>query len=367
MWHHVLVNRVIDYSALLYPVPREQVEAFKAASKAAGKPWAAVNVGNLIAVVFAVIFVGGFIMVFALGFMSMAVGSMSEGGNPVGIVFTVFPAVFVAGFVGLAVVAVRAVIRGGNWETWLRLDAFARANGMNFSPRDKNPQYPGAIFNIGDTRLVTNHLTSATDRFLDIGNYQYSTGSGKSRSTHYWGFMALHLDRRLPNMVLDSKANNGLFGGTNLPAYFDKKQILSLEGNFNEYFTLYCPREYERDALYVFTPDLMALLIDNAAPFDVEIVDDWMFVYSATKFPSTAPGLYQRLFQIVDTVGAKTLAQTDRYVDEKVGDFAANFVAPQGQRLKRGWSVGAVIALVVFFAIWGLPQLLAIVGAFSGR
>ena len=359
------MNRVVDYSALLYPIPPEQVQAFKARAKASGAPWAQVNVGQVIAVVFLAFVVGGMVLAFAGAIGSVAVTSMQDGANPVGIAFTLFPALFVAAFVVGVIFVIRAIVRGRNWENWLRLETFAKANGMNFSPRDANPQYPGAIFNQGDTRLVTNHLTSASDRFLDIGNYQYSTGSGKSRSTHNWGFMALHLDRKLPNMVLDSKANNGLFGGTNLPAYFDKKQILSLEGNFNEFFTLYCPREYERDALYVFTPDLMALLIDNAAPYDVEIVDDWMFVYSAQPFPSTAPGLYQRLFQIVDTVGAKTLAQTDRYVDEKVGNFAANFVAPQGQRLKRGFSVGAVIFIVVFLALWGLPQLIGFFSLFA--
>ncbi len=359
------MNRVVDYSALLYPVPREQVDAFKARAKASGAPWAQVNVVQVVAVVFLGLVIGGIVLAFSGTFMGIALSSMEDGANPVGIAFTLFPALFIAAFIAGTALLIRSIIRGRNWEAWLRLDTFAKANGMTFSPSDANPQYPGAIFNLGDTRLVTNHLTSATDRFLDIGNYQYSTGSGKSRSTHNWGFMALHLDRKLPNMVLDSKANNGLFGGTNLPAYFDKKQILSLEGNFNEYFTLYCPREYERDALYVFTPDLMALLIDNAAPFDVEIVDDWMFVYSATPFPSTAPGVYQRLFQIVDTVGAKTLAQTDRYVDEKVGDFGANFVAPQGQRLKRGFSVGAVIFIVVFLAIWGLPQLIGFFSLFA--
>ena len=359
------MNRVIDYSALLYPVPREQVEAFKAASKAAGKPWASVPVGQIVGLVVAGVIFGSMILGFCVMFIGISVTSMQNGANPVGIIGALFPALFIGGLALAVVAIVRSVLKGRNWETWLRLETFAKANGLKFSPSDSNPQYPGAIFNQGDSRLVTNHLTSATDRFLDIGNYQYSTGSGKSRSTHNWGFMALHLDRKLPNMVLDSKANNGLFGGTNLPAYFDKKQILSLEGNFNEYFTLYCPREYERDALYVFTPDLMALLIDNAAPFDVEIVDDWMFVYSATPFPSTAPGVYQRLFQIVDTVGAKTLAQTDRYVDEKVGVFEANFVAPQGQRLKRGFSVGAVIFVVVFLALWGLPQLIGFFSLFA--
>lgn len=33
------------------------------------------------------------------------------------------------------------------------------------------------------------------------------------------------------------------------------------------------------DALYLFTPDIMARFIDNAAQLDVEIVDDWLFLY----------------------------------------------------------------------------------------
>lgn len=365
MCQHDAVNRVVDYSALLYPVPREQVDAFKAASKAAGKPWAMVSVSQIIGAILVIFFMGTLLLAGGVIFISLGVSSLNSGGDAAGIVVTLIAALFLAGLGALAFFMIRAIVRGGSWETWLRLDTFARANGMAFSPSDPNPQYPGAIFNQGDSRVALNHLSSTTDRFLDIGNFRYMTGGGKSRTTHNWGFMALQLDRRLPNMVLDSKANNGLFGGTNLPAYFDKKQILSLEGNFNEYFTLYCPQQYERDALYVFTPDLMALLIDNAAPFDVEIVDDWMFVYSATPFPSTAPGVYQRLFRIVDTVGAKTLTQTDRYVDQNIGDFAANVVAPHGQRLKRGWSVGALITIGIFLLLWGLPQLIAFLGLFA--
>ena len=184
--------------------------------------------------------------------------------------------------------------------------------------------------------------------------------------------MALQLDRALPHMVLDSTANNGIFG-SNLPATFNKDQVLHLEGDFDKHFTLYCPKEYERDALYVFTPDLMALLIDAvsiqaSSPFDVEIIDKWMFVYSSAAFDLRQPALHQRLLGIVDTVGAKTLSQTDRYRDERVGDFTANIVAPQGQRLKRGVSVGAIIALVVFVVLWGWPMFGGLIASlFSGR
>jgi hypothetical protein len=150
-------------------------------------------------------------------------------------------------------------------------------------------------------------------------------------------------------MVLDSRSNNGFFG-TNLPESFGRNQVLSLEGDFDRHFTLYAPKEYERDALYLFTPDLMALLIDEASPFDVEIVDDWMFIYSARPFDSLQPASYQRLFSIMATVGAKTLSQSARYSDERA--IAPGMIAPQGARLRRGVSVLSVVAVTGIGAYW---------------
>lgn len=344
------MNRTIDYSALVDPVSKEQIRSFKAVAKQRG--WGSLNVAStIIAVVVGTFVVSIFFSVFS-GFVALGVRTMSESPNPVSIVSTVFPFVVLFLFLGVGIwMAVRA-FGSHRWESWFRLDSFATANGFVFSPRDVAPSYPGAIFNQGHSREALNHIRSSDGRFIDIGNYKYVTGSGKNSTTHDWGFMAFRLDRSLPHIVLDARANNGLFGGTNLPAFFAKEQKLSLEGNFNEYFTLYCPSGYERDALYVFTPDLMALLIDEAAPFDVEIIDQWMFVYSATRFDTSSPATFQRLFRILDTVGAKTLDQTERYADDRVGNPALNLVAPQGKRLRKGIPVGAVIMTVAIVGFW---------------
>jgi hypothetical protein len=339
----------IDFAPLTQPVPESEVQAFKAQAKASGAVWASWQPAQLVGalVVFPFLLVFGVLgLTFAQNFISRAITAQN-------IVATVAPLLFSLGVVLLiAFGVVKGIGAAGNkWELWTRMDRFARANGMTFSPLDPDPTYPGAIFQLGNARQAVDHLRSATGRFFDLGNYRYTTGSGKNRTTHSWGFMAFNLDRKLPNMVLDSKANNSFFG-TNLPAAFDRGQILSLEGNFDQYFTLYCPKEYERDALYVFTPDLMALLIDEAAPFDVEIIDDWMFVYSSATFRTGDANIYARLFRIIDTVGAKALTQTDRYLDERVGDFTANIVAPQGARLKRGVSVSAIVVGVVIVGMW---------------
>ena len=253
----------------------------------------------------------------------------------------------------------------GRWRRWMRLEAFAQANGMLFSPRSAAPAYPGAIFGIGHSRHSQEHLRTAQGRFADYGSYAYTTGSGKSRRIVRWGFLALALDRALPHMVLDSVANDRALG-SNLPVAFFRSQRLSLEGDFDRHFRLYCPKEYERDALYVFTPDLMALLVDEAAPFDVEIIDRWMLVYSPVPFDMADPAVHVRMRRIVDTVGAKTLDRAERYADERAtgsaGGVAPDEVAPQGRRLQRGWRVAGLVAagvmLVVFLLLRLLPGLL---------
>ena len=341
----------MDYSAFFTPTTPEELAAFTAVGKERMLGVSTSSITNVV-----VLAVVGIFGLFFGGSTLIAVFSAvnaSDGLNPVAIGGLIFCVVALAGIVWGGIVIVRANGRS-KWERWMRLTRFAEANGLIFSPRDDNPNYVGSIFQDGHTRTVVEHLRSAEGRFLDLGNYEYVTGSGKNRATHKWGFVAFNLDRSLPHMVLDARANNGLFGSSNLPTTFNKNQVLSLEGDFDQHFTLYCPREYERDALYVFTPDLMALLIDEAAPYDVEIIDNWMFVYSRMPFKLSDPHVLQRLFRILDTVGQKTLTQTDFYADERIGDRTINMVAPQGQRLKRGFSVVTAILVVVFVVFWAL-------------
>jgi hypothetical protein len=353
--------RTIDYSALASTVTKQDVAAYRA-ELAKVKPnygsgsWVALIIVGVVGVMMASI------LITTLGTISASLARNSTGGLSALIVL-LLPVIVVGVVVAGAVLLVR-YLSAKRFERFVRLDRFAKANGLIFSPADPNPQYPGAIFGLGRARSAYEHFRSASGRFLDFGNYKYTTGSGKNSTTHTWGFMALELDRALPHMVLDSLANN--FIGTNLPATFTKDQVLSLEGDFNRYFTLYCPKQYERDALYVFTPDLMALCIDNAAPFDIEIVDKWLFVYSAAPFDMSTGSIYQRLFGIVDTIGAKTLSQTDRYSDERVANFTANYVAPQGARLKRGVPVAAIVIGAVVLGFWLIPQIAGFILA-TGR
>lgn len=344
------MDRTIDYTPLFVPVTRDEVAQFRATQASTAALGASGQLSHIVgwvvgitaALTMTVIFVFPIIVTLA----SAAVGTLdlfdAVAMVPGLVILTI------AGFVGASAFSRHR----RSWEQRLRMTRFATANGLEYEQRSSGPSYPGAIFGLGNSRAVTDHFRTPGGRFIDFGNYSYVTGSGKNRTTHRWGFLAMHLDRALPHMVLDSRANNGLFGATTLPATFRRDQALSLEGDFDTHFTLYCPREYGRDALYVFTPDLMALMIDEAAPFDVEIVDQWLFVYSPVPFQLADAATYQRLLRIVSTVGKKALSQTDRYVDSRVGDVSANLVAPAGRRLERGFSWAGAIVVTVFVVFW---------------
>jgi len=350
--------RVVDYSPLTAPVSASDVATWRAQSGAAGAVGAGITAGMVHMVVGAAI--GFATVIFLFGNLTVTFGTVSTG-NSIGV--GVFLLVL-AGSAALVVLGLRSWRLG--WVRRFRLAHFAEANGMTYSPGQRNPSYPGEIFQLGSNRTALDHMVTASGRFVDMGNFQWVTGSGKNRTTHTWGFLALSLDRNMPNIVLDSKANNTILG-SDLPATLDRSQILHLEGDFDRYFTLYCPAQYEQDALYIFTPDLMALLIDEAAPFDVELIDDWMFVYASRPFDMTDPAVLQRLFRITDTVGAKALRQTERYADARVGDPGANLVAPQGARLKRRVPVAAAVVVGVFVVIWGWTFFGPIIAGFTSR
>ena len=343
------MDRTIDYTPLFVPVSREEIAQYRAATTRLATLGSAEQVRTIITWVFGGVIALTTVITVRVP-MLFSLGALASGSGDAVDVALVLPAVAIVAVA--AILGVQALQRSRSvWEQRLRMTRFADANGFVYEPRNAGPSYPGAIFGLGSSRTVSDHFRTTEGRFIDFGSYTYVTGSGKNRTTHRWGFLAMQLDRALPHMVLDSRVNNGLFGSTTLPTTFRRDQVLSLEGDFDRYFTLYCPREYERDALYVFTPDLMALAIDEAAPFDLEIVDQWLFVYSTTPFPLADAATYQRLLRLVSTVGAKALSQTDRYVDERIGEFSANLVAPRGRRLERGfpWGVVAVGAVIAVF------------------
>lgn len=291
---------------------------------------------------------------------------LGQGPSSMGVVFTLVSVAMIAG--GVLILAKR----GDSAADQYRLDRFASANGMSFHPGYNDPQLPGVLFTVGRDRQSSQLVRGEEPRFVEFGNFQYTTGSGKSEQTHHWGYIAVRLDAPLPNIVLDAEGNNGLFG-SNLPVRLDKSQRLGLEGDFDQYFSLYCPQGYETDALYLFTPDIMQRFMNRAAQLDVEIVDDWLFFYSGAPLSTLDADRWRWEFSVVGAMLDK-IARWSRWRDERLRIASTppvsgvqpaladpqnlrppEGVAEPGRRLKRrgiAW-VTIVVGVVVLLQVVG--------------
>ncbi len=258
------------------------------------------------------------------------------------VVFVLFASFYLV-IVLVSVAGRRAVHRNDPIVEDAALAAFARANGLAYTMVNPLPRYPGVLFaRPRRTANVVDRIHTTSGRYVEIGNLDFSDDVGEDS----WGFVAIHLDQRLPHLVLSAER-----ASRRLPVDVADTQQLRLEGDFSDHFTLYAPAEFQRDALYVFAPDLMVLFIDELDDLHAEIVDDWFFVYSSTDFRGADAALMERLFLIIGLVGAKMQRQTRSYTG----------VVDRSRRARRGASRLRVTAPE------GLPQLgwIPMIGLFA--
>ena len=225
----------------------------------------------------------------------------------------IFPAILAVVMIAGLIVSVFVNLRRSKGRSaWFR-DAVG--NGFSYTARSSAPGLPGILFRAGEkteVHDVVDALASPTPFLAGTITGTYAADSSLPRNIAA-SFIAMPLPQAVPNIML---VGSGIGMLTRAGVALAGRQKLSLEGDFNNTFTLYCPTGYERDALYIFAPDLMARLIDTTAGCDVELVDDWMFVYSSPgRF--TDEGALGRIMATTELVQQKTHRQTRNYTDDR--------------------------------------------------
>lgn len=256
----------------------------------------------------------------------------------------------ITGIVGV-VLSIAAYVSEGDS---IKNKEFAAKNGLTYSRRARYDGRPGLVFASGipNTQFFLERFFSRTLPFCEVGNYQFQ--QAVPRRIYMFGFIRVPLPRRLPHIILCRTLSDGSPSGqlAGVPVMLDKSQRLSLEGDFDKYFTLYAPADYKRDALYIFTPDVMAAFIDNVTAYDAEIIDDSLYIYRSTQFDFGQVKDFGEIMRVTAAINEKITSQTTRYADENVADRSLNQVAEPGRKLKHGKWVAGIVFLVVAAALY---------------
>jgi hypothetical protein len=241
----------------------------------------------------------------------------------------------------------------GTWAHRWRMGELAFENRLDYIPISGNFPFLGTVLaTAGGEHWDTFRIPG--ERFVMFGNVLPAGNGGEAHAPYGWGFLAVHLDARVPRMTLVPRGSRASFRAP-LQAYA-RNQMMSLEGDFDKHFQLYAPTDYSRDALYVITPDLMALLIDHLPGSYVETFDDTLVVITREPYDFRKPAAWHQLNLLLETVIPKAVRQTRNYRDAR-SDVHGHITAA-GSRLRVGLS-----RFIIFGIIWIIVLLVVFVFA----
>jgi hypothetical protein len=272
------------------------------------------------------------------------------------------------GYLGLGLVAailivgaiIRVVVRRRRYGVPAvllgpRLPAFAAANGWEHDAAVSPPRVRivegGPDLKVLDSRakdrIRSDDGGEATTGDFELGDFVWTVDHGggkKGIGTYAMAYVAVRLPRELPLIVLASTTP----GAGEFLAHPD--QVLSLEGDWDRHFTLYCPAGYERDALQIMTPDVMAAMIDGASAWSAQTLGGWLVFVSQQTFTRARPEAYGRALRLIE-VAKQFDEQAEHYSDSRVGDRALDAIAPEGRALRGRRNPIFAIALLVPLAM----------------
>jgi len=305
--------------------------------------------------------IGGFAVIFGV---SGAVSANGKGQPVTATAYLIVALIACALIVGAIIRAVYRRRRYGVRTVVLgpRLPAFAAANGLRLESESTEIPVtivePGTALKILDRRvrrrLRPADFDPSTPSAFELGDFHWRADHGGGRrgiADYVIGYAAVRLPRTLPRILLKSQAPGGSI------RIGDPEQELPLEGDWGRHFTLYCPTGYERDALQIMTPDVMASMIDGAGEWSAETEGAWLLFTTSRPFVLANADDYERAFRLVD-VARQFHDQAEHYSDARIGDRSLDAVAEGGTRLRGGRSWPLIAAVIAPFALVALVLLL---------
>jgi hypothetical protein len=176
------------------------------------------------------------------------------------------------------------------------MQQFAMANNYHYREQGSLEEIGAPYLQMGHSRYIED-IVNGTYKGCPIKffNFYCTIGHGKNQQHISFTVCEIHYKTSLPRIFLDAHHHSLLT--QDIFASFKNEEILSLEGDFNKYFTLYVPKGYEIEALQIFAPDVMAKLIDKSKLFSLEFIGDHLYIYSSRPI-ETKNGLYE-LYELV--------------------------------------------------------------------
>lgn len=174
------------------------------------------------------------------------------------------------------------------------------------------------------TRINSDHMEHVISGYVGDVPFMKSElsyiGPGEGEHEYFKQYiltcLTIYLDRPVPNVLITYTKNND--------QDFDPIEgidgvKLNIEGNFCNSHRILVPKNYERDALYFLTPELIDE-IEQLIPFcDIEFIDNTVVIYFWGKLFSDKAD-FEMLGNIIEIIGGELRDNVKNYIDDRAND-----------------------------------------------
>jgi hypothetical protein len=166
---------------------------------------------------------------------------------------------------------------------------FAQANSFSYQKSGWHDGAVGALFDVGNGKKMSDIIVGKFKNLeICLFNYTYGKGSGKSRTTFNKTVLELELNSPVPHMMLLVDFS---FFGENLSGFLKHPNRIELPVELENQYNLYVEKEFEIEALQIFTPDVLAQFLDHYKQFSLDFESNKLYIY-ASKIITTKQELY---------------------------------------------------------------------------
>ena len=153
------------------------------------------------------------------------------------------------------------------WKTFATEQGWKYAHGGSWKKEHALMFYRGHSKKIPN--VVTGELSGQPFRIFE---YRYTVGSGKHKKTYSYTIFEARFAGHFPHLYLNNRHNSHSAGrpGVKIP----------LPASFEKEFHLFGPEQYEIEALQIFTPDVLEALLQQQFPYDVELVEQELLIFT---------------------------------------------------------------------------------------
>ena len=157
------------------------------------------------------------------------------------------------------------------------MEQFAKSLGFSYEPKGDLTTVAGTIFNVGHSQEMKNVISGkdGDGHPIRIFSYNYTVGSGKNAHTYYFTIFENTFLGKMPHILLHKQS---FFA--DIEPDLSGAEHIKLEGDFGKYFSLSVEKEFEIEALQIFTPDFMQELIENAKKLNFEFFQSKLYIYT---------------------------------------------------------------------------------------